>query len=198
MQFYQQTTPYTSGASSLLMVLNHFNQKFKLIRRNEFDIWHRSAVLPTKSSSIYALAKIATQNKIKTKVVVGNPNYKFPNYRFKGYKLEEVKQAEYTSKIYRGAAIKAGVEIQEDDFSLADAKEQIKTGKLVMLRLDVGDISEQEHEVKYVLISAINKKKWEIHDPSNGILNIDEIEIKKAFDDVLLKRKRDHRMIVFG
>lgn len=198
MQYYKQTTSHSSGPSSLLMVLNHFDSKIEPNRRNEFEIWLKSVVLPTLGSSIYALATIAHKKGIKTKVVVGNKKYKFPNYRFKGYKLEEVKEASYTSRLYYEKALKEGVEIEEHDFRLEDVKELLKSGKLLMLRLDIGVIERHNHEVVYILITGYKNKKFEIMDPSVGKILVPEKQAQEAFDNVITKRKRDHRMIVFG
>lgn len=199
MQHYKQTTYHTSGPSSLLMVLNHFNPKVKLDRKNEFKIWLESAVLPTRASSIYALATIAHKNNIKTKVVVGNLKYKFPNYRFRGYKLEEVKEASLVSRLYYNRAIKSGVDIEEHDFTLEDVKKLLKEGKFVILRLDAGFIGGvHEHEVKYILLASYKNKRFEIMDPGSSRIIVPESEVREAFDSVITKRKRDHRMIVFG
>ena len=47
MQPYKQTTKYTSAASALLMVLDHYD-KLKPTRENEYKIWNDS-VPPAKS-----------------------------------------------------------------------------------------------------------------------------------------------------
>lgn len=198
MQHYKQTTYYTSGPSSLLMVLNHFNPDIKLNRESEFDIWLKSAVLPTRGSSIFALATIAHREGIKTKVVVGNIKYKFPNYRFRGYKLVEVREASYTSRVYYKRALKAGLGVEERDFSLEDVKMLLAKGKILLLRLDLGVMEEREHAVNYVLVTGYSNSKFEIMDPSSERIFVQEKEIKEAFDNVITKRKRDHRMIVFG
>lgn len=63
MQTYKRTTPFTTAASSLMAVINHFNPGFKLSRENEFLIWRSSVNLPVRASSIYGLAIFAKKTR---------------------------------------------------------------------------------------------------------------------------------------
>ncbi|HLD89084.1 MAG TPA: peptidase C39 family protein [Candidatus Nanoarchaeia archaeon] len=199
MQSYKQTTAYTLGPASLLIVLNHFDPTFKLTRENEFRIWHKTVVLPTRWCSIFALAKIAHERGIVVNVVVGNPEYKFPGYKFKRFTKEDVEEATFSAKILYSDAKKSGVDIEIRNFDLREVKNLLLKNKIVMLRIDTGLMRKQKHDVSYVLVSGYKNHQYEFYETHEGKkILMKEDELKTYFDSVTEKCKRDSRMIVFG
>jgi hypothetical protein len=200
MQFYKQTTKYTCAAASLAMIINHFSPDYKLDIEHEFDIWHKTATLPTRGCSIYGLALYANEWRIPLKVVVGSHEYKFPGYKFKAYKKKEIEIANFSSERFYKRAILAGIPIDEREFTLEYVKDLLKQGKVLLLRLIVGVIrnsKENRRSSHYIPVYGYADGKFRIMDPRKGTLEVDEAVVKEAFDKVE-EVKRDHRMIVFG
>ncbi len=199
MQPYKQTTAYTLGPASLMIVLNHFDPTFKPTRDAEFRIWHKCVVLPTRWCSIFALAKIAHERGIKVKVVVGNPEYKFPGYKFKRFTKDDVEEATLSAKIIYNEAKKAGVDIEIRNFDIREVKNLLSKNKIVMLRIDTGLMRKQKHDVSYVLVSSYKNHKFELYETHEGKkILIDEEELRNYFNSITDKCRRDNRMIIFG
>ncbi|MFH1332407.1 MAG: peptidase C39 family protein [archaeon] len=197
MEAYKQTTKYTSAASSLLMILNHLG-KLELNKENEYKIWQNSAQLPTRASSIFALAAIAQNLGIKTKIVVGNTKFEYPNYRFKKYKLKDIEQAKFTSNIFLKKAKEKNIPIEERDFDLEEVKKHLREGKVLMLRVNVGKIRDRKVTCNYVVVYGNSNNKFLIMDTRRGKMLIPEEDMREALETVTTKGKRDKRMVIFG
>jgi hypothetical protein len=200
MQPYKQTTKYTCAAASLVMIINHFRPEFRLCAENEYDIWHKTAALPTRGSSIYALATYAHEQGIPLKVVVGEHEYKFPGYKFKAYKKKEIEIANVMSETFYKDAIMRGIKIEEKEFDLEEVKTQLNAGKIVLLRLIIGvlrNTKENRRNSHYLPVYGYSGGRFTIMDPRRGKREADESVVREAFDKVS-EVKRDHRMIVFG
>jgi ABC-type bacteriocin/lantibiotic exporter with double-glycine peptidase domain len=200
MQPYKQTTKYTCAPASLAMIINHFKQDFLLNIENEFDIWQKSATLPTKGSSLYALAIYAHQQGIPLSMVVGEHEYKFPGYKFKAYKKKEIEIANFSSQLFYKKAKELDIDIEERRFTLDEVKKRLREGKVLLLRLIIGvirDSKDNKRNPHYLPVYGYKDDKFLIMDPKKGPLEVDEQIVKEAFDKVE-EVKRDHRMIVFG
>jgi len=197
MEAYKQTTKYTSAASSLLMILNHFG-KLELTKENEYKIWQNSAQLPTRASSIFALATIAQNLGVKTKIVVGNTKFEYPNYRFKKYKLKDIEQAKFTSNIFLKKAKERNILVEERDFDLEEVKKHLREGKVLMLRVNVGKIRDRKVTCNYVVVYGNSNNKFLIMDTRRGKMLIPEEDMREALETVTTKGKRDKRLVIFG
>ena len=198
MQEYKQTTEFTGAASALLMVINHYKSDFKLSQENEFRIWMSSVNLPTRACSIYGLASFAREQSIPVKVFVGKKEYDYPDYRFKGYKKEEIDSATFTEDIHLKDLEEKGIKLKRGEFTLEQVKELIFEGKVIMLRLDTGVFRDLRPSSNYVVVTNCGNYKFVIYDPYAGKIVVPEEKVKQSFEDLVTKRKRDHRMIVFG
>lgn len=196
---YQQSTIYTGAPSALMMILNHFDSSFEISKENEFKIWQQSCALPTRSSSIFALANIAHQRKIPVKVIVGDAEYKFPNYRFLGYKLGEIEEATFFSELYLKETKGLGVPVEEREFDLEEIKKHLKQKKLLILRINAGLIRGQRSTANYIPVFDYKDGKFSLIDPRDGkTKSLDEQKMKEALETVKTKCHRDLRMAVFG
>ncbi len=195
---YQQSNAYTGGASALLVVLNHYNPKFRLAKPNEFEIWQRSALLPLKTSCVFALSAIAKQNGLNPKVVVGKQEFEYPGYRFKGYKLSDIKDAAFMSQLFYHKAKNLGVEITVEDFSLSLVKSLLLQNRVLILRLNSFLVSERNHSSNLIPVFGYSNNKYLIIDTQEGAKKLltDE-EMEESFETLKTKCKRDPRMILF-
>lgn len=199
MKEYKQTTLYTSGVACLLMVLNHFKpNEFKLTQDNEFLLWQRTATLPTRGACVFAMAVIAAEQETPCYVVVGNPEYKFPFYRFDRLRKSEVEDANFTTQIFRKQAEQKGIKIEVRDFDLKEVKKLLSEKKKIVIRLNYGFLAGKRPRVNYYLLDDYKDKKFLVYDPFEGKRFIEEETLKEAFEGVVTKCKRDHRMVVFG
>ncbi len=198
MQEYKQTTEFTGAASALLMVINHYKPDFELSKENEFRIWLSSVLLPTRACSIYGLANFAHEQGLVAEVYVGKKDYEYPDYRFKGYKKEEIDSAAFTEGLHLKDFKEFGIKVNVGNFSLDQVKELIFNGKIIMLRLDTGVFRDIKPSSNYVVVTNCGNFKFVIYDPYAGKTIVPEEKVKQSFEDLIIKRKRDHRMIVFG
>lgn len=200
MQPYKQTTLYTFAAASLASTINHFKPDFLLNVENEFDIWHKTATLPTRGSSIYALAIYAFEKGIPVRVVVGEHEYKFPGYKFRAYKKKEIEIANFSSQLFYTKAKSLGISVEERQFDLNEVKELIKDNKVVMLRLIIGIVrgsDKNKRNPHYLPVYGYEDGCFLLLDSHRGPLRVKESVVQEAFekvDDV----DRDNRMIIFG
>lgn len=200
MQPYKQTTKYTCAAASLAMIINHFKQDFNLNVDNEFDIWQRSATLPTKGSSLFALAAYAKKQGLDPKIVVGVKDYKFPNYKFKAYKKKEIEIAAFSSQRHFNMAKELDIPIEERTFTLDEVKKHLDEGKVLLLRLVIGiirDTKDNKRNPHYLPVYGFKDGKFLMMDPKRGPLEVEEATVKEAFDKIT-EIKRDNRMIIFS
>ncbi len=200
MQPYIQTTKYTCAAASTAMIINHFKPDFNLNVDNEFDIWQKSATLPTKGSSLYALAVYAKEHGLNPTIVVGEREYKFPNYKFKSYKKKEIEIASFSSQRHFNQAKELDIPIEERTFTMEEVKKHLKKGNVLLLRLVIGiirDSPDNKRNPHYLPVYGIKENKFLVMDPKRGPLEVDEAQFKDAFDKIT-EIKRDNRMIIFS
>ena len=198
MEEYKQTTQFTGAASSLMMIIHHFKPEFELSKDNEYEIWMNSVNLPTRACSVYALSRFAHDHGLKVELFVGKQEYEYPDYRFKGYKKEEIDAATFTEEVYLKKLKDAGIKLNVGEFTLKKVNELVDAGKILMIRLDAGVFRDIKPSSSYVIITGKAGKSFEIYDPYAGKIVLTEEDMQASFEDLSTKRKRDHRMIVFG
>jgi len=199
MDLYNQTTKYTCAASSLLMILNHFNKKFYLKKENEFRIWRETVNLPTRASSIYGLAVFAKKEGISVEIVLEESGYDYPDYRFKGYKKVEIESAEFMSSIFEKEVKNLAIPLVMKEIHVSDIKELLRKGKILMVRLNAGIFRDTKSNSQYLVFKGLTEQgKFIVFDPVSGILEVDEIQLKEALDTLHSKKKRDCRILIFS
>jgi len=198
MKPYFQTTNFTTAASALLTIISHLKPEIKATQGKEFEIWQNSVTLPTRASSIFALATYASKHGIKTKVIVENNNYSFPDYRFYRYTKEDVEHAKISEKLFLNTAMKENIEIEEKETSLEEIKSLLNENKIILLRLNTKPIrSEKRNTSNYVVVNGFSNGYFQIIDTAFSAVSIPENVMEEAFNSLETKKYRDHRMIVF-
>ncbi len=195
MEFFKQTTEYTCAASSLLIILHHL-KGIPLTKEEEFNIWLRSANLPVRASSIYALAIIAHEHGLKPRIVLEEKEYDYPDYRFKGYTKVDIDEAKFSSKLYAKKARKLGIIIEEKEVTLELVKKELSNNKILMLRINTGSLWGTKSTSRYVVVHN-SKEEIRIMDPERGTIIVNNEDLKEAMITLQTKKKRDVRMIVF-
>jgi len=182
------------------MIIHKYRPDYLMTIENEFEVWHDTAILPTRGSSIYSLAMYAARFKIPMKVVVGSHEYKFPGYKFKSYTKKEIGIARFASDLTYKKAKNAGVDIEEREFNFDEVKKQLTSGKILLLRLLIGIVrqtKENKRNPHYLAVYGCADGTFKVMDPKHGPIEVKEEVMKEAFEKVG-DAKRDHRMIVFG
>lgn len=191
-----QSSPYTTAASSLLTILHHKIQT-PLTKQNEFTIWHETANLPTRGSSIYALARYAKQQGLNPSIIVEKKQYDFPDYRFYRYTKEDIEHASFSSDQHQQEALNIGVPITETSMTLQHVKNTLKNN-IIILRLNVKPIrNEKRNTSNYIIVHGYQDNYFQIIDPGFAALSIPEETMQEAFDSLETKKYRDHRMLIF-
>ncbi|MBU0460527.1 MAG: peptidase C39 family protein [Nanoarchaeota archaeon] len=199
MQPYFQTTPFTCAASSLLTILHHFNPQIKLNRENEFKIWQKSALLPTRASCIFALANYAQETGLNPRIIVEKKEYDFPDYRFYRYKKEDIDNAKFTSQLNLKEAERKNISILEKEINLQDIKNELDDNNLIILRINTKPIrNEKKNTSNYIIVHGYQENYFHLIDPSLGALSVPETVFREAFETLETKKFRDHRMLIFS
>ncbi|MBT3836381.1 hypothetical protein HOF54_04065 [Candidatus Woesearchaeota archaeon] len=198
MKPYFQTTSFTTAAASLLTIISHLKPDIQHSKLREFDIWRSSVNLPTRASSIYALATYAKKCGLNPKVVVEKKHYQFPDYRFYRYTKEDVEHAGFTSNMHQKKAERENVNIEERKMTTDEITEELKQGKVILLRLNTKPIWQSKRNTSnYIVLHGYQDDLYHIIDPTSGALSIPRETLEEAFDSLETKKYRDHRMIIF-
>jgi len=64
--------------------------------------------------------------------------------------------------------------------------------------LDAGVFRENGRTANYVVVTEEKKGRYIIYDPMQGKIAISEEKLKESLKDLVEKRRRDHKMIIFG
>ena len=190
MKPYLQTTEYTTAASSLLTILSHFN-KLKPTKENELKIWKYSVDLPTRGSSIYALANLAQE--LNPIIIAESTEYEFPDYRFYRYTKEDIEIAKLSSEINKS---KCKVPIKEKKITLNTIKQLLKNN-ILLIRLNTKPIRNEQRNTSNYLVLYKYDTHFHIVDPKQGKTVIDEITFKEALKTLKTKKYRSHKLIAF-
>lgn len=198
MKPYFQSTPYTTAASSLLTILHHLNPKIPLTKEKEFEIWQRTANLPTRGSSIFALASYAKEQGLNPRIIVEKKGYDFPDYRFYRYTKEDIKHASFTAKEHLKKA-ENHLKIEEKEILLEDIKKELQNNNLILLRINAKPIRNSKRNTSnFIVVHGYHQQTFQIVDPDLGALSIPEEVMRESFESLETKKYRDHRMIVFS
>ncbi|MFC1648539.1 peptidase C39 family protein [Nanoarchaeota archaeon] len=196
METYTRTTEYSTAASSLMLIINHLKPDFQLDTENEFRIWMSSVNLPTRACSIYGLAIFAKKLGLEPKIVLEEKEYEYPDYRFKGYTKQEIDQAKFASKLRHKDARAIGIPIEERTFDLEEVKRLVEKGHVILLRVNAGALRDKGSVSNYVVVYSY-KDKFSMVDPVQGKITVGYERLQEAFETLVTKKKRDHRMIIF-
>jgi hypothetical protein len=196
METYIQTTEYTTAAVSLMLILNHFDDEFDVSRENEFRIWMNSCNLPTRACSIYGLAVYAKDHGLDPEIRLGEKEYEYPDYRFKGYTKKEIDEAKFSSKLYHKEARALDIPVKEEEFDLADVKDLLKDDNVILLRVNAGALRDEGSISNYVVVYKY-RNNYSMVDPVQGKIRVGEDKLREAFETLVTKKKRDHRMVIF-
>ena len=198
MELYKQTTDYTCAACSLMMVLNHFTD-FKLNRENEFRVWRETVNLPTRATSIYGMAAFAKKHGVDVKMFLEEKEYDYPDYRFKGYTKKEIDDAKYMSRIFAREVHSLGISLEARVIKVEEVFKLLEDGKIIILRVNAGALRDTRSTSKYLpFFIGEGSSLITVLDPVKGELLIDKNALIEAFVTLQTKKKRDHRMLVFG
>jgi hypothetical protein len=197
MQFYRQTTEYTTAACSLLMALNHFLPSVKLTRDNEFRIWQRCALLPTKGCNIFRMAIIVAENGLKPLVITESTRLKFPTYRFYKYKLQDVEAASFNLSLFYKDFEKKGLPVEKRGFHVEEIKQHLAKGAVVLLRMNAGLHRNEKATSNYLAVHAYKDGKFLVNDPKiRGNFALRDDQMEEAISSLKTKCKRDQKMLV--
>jgi hypothetical protein len=198
---YFATTNYSTVASSVLTIVHFLNQDVPLTKEEEFKIWQQTTILPTRASSIFALAKYAKEKNCKVKAIVEKLEYDFPDYRFYRYTKEDVDNAKLSAKLLQQDAVQSGVQVEVKDFSLRDVNQLLIENKIILLRLNVKALRNlKRNSSNYVVVNNFNQEtnEYSIIDSADSARTISKDLLQECFDTLESKKHRDHRMLVFN
>lgn len=198
MKPYLQTTEFTTAASSLLTIIHFMKPEIEDSKEKEFEIWRSTVNLPTRASSIYALANYAKKQGLNPKIVLEKKEYEYPDYRFYRYTKMDIEQASFSSNMHMTESEKLGISMEEKKISVEDIKEELLDGNIVLLRLNAKPIRQSKRNTSnYIVVYGQNNNSFQIVDPLMGSLSIPEKVLRESFESLEAKKYRNHRMIVF-
>lgn len=193
---YIRTTPYTNAVCCLLNALELLKKDFKASSDNEFSMWLSSAVLPMRTSSVYALASIGKSLGLNPKLIVDSLDFDFPDYRFHRYKKADVLLAKVSSEIYRKKCEAQNIKIDVKKVDFEIIKDLIKSNYLIV-RINTKNIrSLKKNNSNYVLFKSFKDGFFDIIDPSQGLIKVEESLVLESYISLETKKHRAHKVLV--
>ena len=190
MKPYLQSTEYTTAAASLVYVLQlHGHNGNSWV---ELDIWHHSALLPTRASSVYGLALYAKQKGLTPTVVVQKQQYSFPDYRFFRYKKTDIDIAKDMQDYYRRQALQDNITIHRKKIT-TELIDQFKDHKM-LIRLNPKTWRGKKTS-NFVVLEVIDNG-YLIMDPVIGLFCITKETLNVALDELVDKKKREPQLLI--
>ena len=200
LESYKQTTNYTGAASALMSIINYFKKDYEMDEDNELDIWLKTAILPTRASSVFGLALYAKQIGLEPKIVIEDKNYTYPDYRFKRYTKKQIELAEKVAKRYLAKCEEERILIVEKDFDVNYIDSLLSKEKILLVRLNAGRLRGTKSTSKYLVIYKKSKRdpnKYFIIDPRRRRKKVTREMLEEALVELKTKKKREKSMIVF-
>ncbi|MBN1275638.1 peptidase C39 family protein [Candidatus Woesearchaeota archaeon] len=198
MEPYRQTTPHTCAASSLLMALHHHDPDTPLTREQEFAIWHASANLPVRASSIYGLACVAKRRGLNPRIVLEEKEYDYPDYQARGYTKRDIDEAKFSSRMHHREARELGIPVEQREVTIDEVRKTLAQGKVVLLRVNAGVLRGTKSTSKYVVAyQDEDEDTFTVIDPKHGSFEVDDRKLEEAMATLQAEKKRDVRMLVF-
>jgi hypothetical protein len=193
-----QSTTFTTAAASLLTIMHYLNNNIKLSKDHEFAIWHKSVNLPTRGSSIYALATYAKEQGLSPTVIVEQKEYSFPDYRFYRYTKEDIEHATFSEKKHLEKAEGANIPIEERTITLDEIQTHLQENKIILLRINTKPFNNiKKNTSNYIVVHGYENNHFHIVNPAHTALSVPKEIMQEAFDTLETKKYRDHRMIIF-
>lgn len=193
-----QSTEYTTAAAGLLAILNDL-VGLEASFENELEIWRESVLLPTRASSIFGLALCAKRGGVKVHVYVESCSYEYPDYRFKRYTKSDIDIAAKNHELFLKKVREQDIEVTEAPIRFSQIKELAKE-HLLLLRVNEGLLRNIPSTSKYVVVYGYAKGAFHVLDPfqDDPLLVVSEEKLRESFETLTSKKKRDHRVLVFG
>ncbi|MFT4261418.1 MAG: hypothetical protein ACMXX9_03225 [Candidatus Woesearchaeota archaeon] len=194
---YLQKTSYTTLAASLINVF--LELKVKVLDEEEFFIWHNSANLPIRASSIYGVASYAFKKGLNVEVIVEDKEFDFPDYRFYRYTKDDVLLAKKSSSIYLNDCEALGIRVIERGIDFSFVKSLVLQKKILLLRLNVKSIRGlKKNSSNFLAILGFERGNFRVIDPKSGEHFVAESDMIECFSSLETKKHRSHKMIVFN
>jgi len=200
LESYKQTTNYTGASSALLSIIHYFDKEFAFNEENELDIWLKSAILPTRASSIFGLAMYAKAKGLQPKIIIEDASYTYPDYRFKRYTKKQIELAEKIANRYKKQAEEDGILIVEKDFDVNYIDSLLAKEKILLVRVNAGRLRGTKSTSKYIVIykkSATDANQYFIIDPRRRRKKITREMLEESLEELKTKKKREKCMLVF-
>jgi len=190
MKPYLQSTEYTTAAASLVWALqqlsDHISNSWV-----ELDIWHHSALLPTRASSVYGLALYAKKKGLTPSIILQKQQYSFPDYRFFRYKKTDIDIAKDMQDYYRRKATQENIPIIKKKITISLIESLKEHTMLIRLNPKLWRSTTSNFVVLNVL-----EKGYQIMDPQLGLLCITKDVLQASLDQLIDKKKRQPQILV--
>ena len=197
---YKQTTNYTGASSALMSIIHHFDEKYELNEDNELEIWLKSAILPTRASSVFGLALFAKEKGLVPKIIIEDASYTYPDYRFKRYTKKQIELAGKIADRYKKKCDEEGNKNVKRDFNVNNSDSMLTKEKHQLVRLNAGRLRGTKSTSKYIVIYKKSKNdpnKYFVMDPRRRRKKVDREMLEEALAELKTKKKREKCMIVF-
>ena len=94
-------------------------------------------------------------------------------------------------------AVEKGIKIHAGEISIGMVKSFLKEGKFVILGLDTKAMYGSGRSVYHPLLTAYENNEFTVID-LHGERKVHEKKLNTAFDNIVKKRKRDHKMLILS
>ncbi|MCV2885523.1 GNAT family N-acetyltransferase/peptidase C39 family protein [Aestuariibacter sp. AA17] len=184
--WYQQTTEFTCGPSSLMMALGKLDKQFVLSQRLELDLWREATTIFMMAGHggchPIGLALAAHKRGYKSEVFINQALPLFTGGVRSTHKKEIIEHVELH---FEEQATAEGITIKNEEFTLEHLKAALSSGKAVLTMISTYQLD--GHKVPHwIAVTAIDDTCLYIHDPCVDDLHsapLDCQHIPIALDD---------------
>ncbi|MEM0086756.1 MAG: peptidase C39 family protein [Candidatus Micrarchaeaceae archaeon] len=189
---YAQTEEFTGSAACALMALKYINNKTKLSKEEEYNIWQEAVNGSVWTGSRYGLAYALAKRGAKVGIVsnVQDEGYERKLAVYEGINLDTL-IASFNE--IRNRARAANIEEYNSDVSLKLIKKALSAKHLPILLVDAKSINPTlESSPHWVVVSGYDKDAFYVNDPySDSRITMDEEAFKNT-----IGFSGNHHMIV--
>jgi len=161
---YRQTTPFTCGPASLLMVLKFFDPKYPFTREEEIALWRESTLGIFHGTCRYGLATAACKRGLKVNISSNKSGIAYECAAVEGLRTTEKDMLKVLFKDMKNRAIQNRISETDEDVTVDLLKSYLVQHQLPIVLINAKLVSNDD-EPHWVVMTGYDTKFIFINDP---------------------------------
>ncbi|OGS40655.1 MAG: hypothetical protein A3K77_04310 [Euryarchaeota archaeon RBG_13_31_8] len=161
---YRQTTPFTCGPASLLMVLKFFDPKYPFTRDEEIALWRESTLGIFHGTCRYGLATAACKRGLNVRISSNKSGIAYECAAVVGLRTTEKDMLEVLFKDMKNRAIQNRISETDEDVTVELLKSYLVQHQLPIVLINAKLVSNDD-EPHWVVMTGYDREFIFINDP---------------------------------